>query len=54
MLLPIFQLHFMELLEAFAQFTGIDFLTFYNELITNPDLHKKISRLGIIPNSQAA
>jgi len=45
---------FMELLEAFAQFAGIDFLTFYHELITNPDLHKKLLRLGIIYQIQAA
>ena len=45
---------FMELLEAFAQFAGIDFLTFYHELITNPDLHNKLLRLGIIYQIQAA
>ena len=45
---------FMDLLEAFAQFAGIDFLTFYHELITKPDLHENLSRLGITPKSQAA
>ena len=44
---------FMDLLEALAQFAGIDFLTFYHELITKLNLYENLSCLGIIKKSQA-
>jgi hypothetical protein len=45
---------FMELLEILAQFTGINFMEFYHEMIANPDLYKKLTRLGMILKPEAA
>ena len=55
-LLADISVHFIELLEIFAELAGIDFITFYEELFRNPDAAPIIERLrlGVNPKKQAA
>ena len=45
---------FMDLLQAFANLSGIDFITFYESIIRQPELHSAIVRLQIVPPNKAA
>lgn len=45
---------FMELLKAFANFSGIDFITFYESMIRQPELQTAIARLRFAPPNKAA
>ena len=45
---------FMELLQAFAQLAGIDFMTLYEELIRQPQCQKLINKLKLFPNTLVA
>ena len=45
---------FMDLLQAFANFSGIDFITFYESIIRQPELQTAIARLQIAPPNKAA
>lgn len=46
--------HFMDLLQIFAGLAGIDFITFYEELLRNPIAIPIIERLGLNQEKQAA
>jgi len=45
---------FMDLLQAFAQLAGIDFMTLYEELIRQPQNQKQLSRLNLFSHTFAA
>ena len=45
---------FMDLLRAFAELAGIDFITFYEALIHQPQLQDSLYRIKILPHTQAA
>ena len=45
---------FMELLMAFAQLAGIDFITVYEELIRQPDTERLVNKLRIVPIVRAS
>jgi len=45
---------FMELLQAFAQLAGVDFMTLYEELIRQPQCQKSINRLNLFKDNLAA
>ncbi len=41
---------FMDLLQAFAQLAGIDFMTLYEELIREPQCQKQLHKLNLSPH----
>ena len=45
---------FMDLLMAFAEYAGIDFMTFYQSLIRQPELQNSITKLKLLTNVQVA
>ena len=45
---------FMVLLQAFANLSGIDFITFYESIIRQPELQTAMVRLQIAPPNKAA
>ena len=45
---------FMDLLQAFANISGIDFITFYESIIREPELQTAMVRLQIAPPNKAA
>jgi len=45
---------FMDLLQAFAQLAGIDFMTLYEELIRQPQCQESINKLKLFPNNLVA
>ena len=44
----------MDLLQAFANLSGIDFITFYESIIREPELQTAMVRLQITPPNKAA
>jgi len=46
--------HFMDLLQIFACLAGIDFITFYEELLRNPRAVSIIERLRFNEEKQVA
>ena len=53
-LLADISVNFIDLLQIFAELAGIDFITFYEELLRNPDAAPAVERLGINSKKQAA
>ena len=53
-LLADISVYFIDLLEIFAELAGIDYITFYEELLRNPEAAPVIERLRINPGKQAA
>ena len=45
---------FMELLMAFAEIAGVDFMTVYESILRQPELQKPLQRLNFVPNVYAA
>ncbi|RLD64510.1 MAG: hypothetical protein DRI84_08580 [Bacteroidetes bacterium] len=45
---------FMNLLQAFAQLAGIDFMTLYEELIRKPQCQESINKLKLFPQIMSA
>ncbi len=45
---------FMELLMAFAEIAGVDFMTVYESILRQPELQKSLNRLNFSPNVNAA
>ena len=45
---------FMELLMAFAEIAGVDFMTVYESILHQPELQKSLNRLNFSPNVNAA
>ena len=45
---------FMDLLLAFAQLAGIDFITLYEELIRQPKYQEAVNRLKLFPHALVA